>query len=152
MLVKTLLKRKGREIITAGLTTGVAEAMEMLIRNKISCLPVLADNGDLVGVITDKDIFRRIHDTNGAYHDLTVSDVMDDRIVIGLLEDEIADIATLMDHEGVRHVLIVEDKQLIGLISQRDIMRTQAKNREIENRYLNLYMESLSGRDLSGHV
>lgn len=149
MLVKSLLKKKQRSVITAAPETTLAEAMELLISNKIGCLPIL-DQGKLVGIISDKDIFCKVHETSGNYHRFRVCDVMTTDLVVGLLSDELTYIAGVMDKAQIRHVPIVEAGRLIGLVSQRDIIKWQAKDHEVQNRYLNLYMNSLGSRDLSG--
>ena len=149
MLVKTLLANKPREIITSSKKTSLDAAMDLLISNNIGCLPVVDDDGKLIGIISDKDIFRKIHDTKGQYHDLTVGDVMTDALIVGLPDDDIAYIAGVMDKNWIRHVPILDGEKLVGLVSQRDIIRTQAEHHQIENRYLNLYIEGLHSRDKS---
>ncbi|MEE9612833.1 MAG: CBS domain-containing protein, partial [Desulfatiglandales bacterium] len=62
MKVKDVLKNKQREIITADVSTDILAAMELLIKNKISCLPVLGYSGQLVGIVSDKDIFKAIYE------------------------------------------------------------------------------------------
>jgi len=149
MLVKTLLADKPREIITTSRKMSVDAAMDLLITNNIGCLPVVDDDGKLVGIVSDKDIFRKIHQTKGQYHSLTVGDIMTDALIVGLPDDELAYIAGIMDKNWIRHVPILDGEKLVGLISQRDIIRTQAEHHEIENRYLNLYIDGLHSRDKS---
>lgn len=149
MLVKTLLANKPREIITTSKKTSVDAAMDLMISNNIGCLPVVDDEGKLIGIVSDKDIFRKIHDTKDQYHNLTVSDIMTDALIVGLPDDELAYIAGVMDKNWIRHVPILDGEKLIGLVSQRDIIRTQAEHHEIENRYLNLYIDGLHSRDKS---
>jgi CBS domain-containing protein len=149
MLVKTLLANKPREIITTSKKTSVDAAMDLMISNNIGCLPVVDEQGKLIGIVSDKDIFRKIHDTKGQYHDLTVADIMTDALIVGLPDDELAYIAGVMDKNWIRHVPILDGEKLIGLVSQRDIIRTQAEHHEIENRYLNLYIDGLHSRDKS---
>ena len=152
MLVRTLLDQKPRAVITADPTMTMEHAMDLLISNNIGCLPVIKRDGSLVGIISDKDIFRRIHQTRGKYHDLTVEDVMSTDLIVGLPSDEIAYIAGIMDKNWIRHVPIVEGEEIVGLVSQRDIVKFEASSHEIENRYLNLYMDSLHRRDKSGDL
>ena len=152
MLVKTLLEQKPRQVFTATPTMSVENAMDLLISNNIGCLPVVTKDGTLVGIISDKDIFRRIHQTRGHYHDLTVEDVMSTDLIVGLPSDEVAYIAGIMDKNWIRHVPIVDGASVIGLISQRDVVKYEAKSHKIENRYLNLYMDSLHRRDKSGDL
>ncbi len=150
MLVKTLLENKPREIISAKPSTTVDQAMDLLIQNNIGCLPVIDDDGQLAGIVSDKDIFKKIHKTGGDYHSLKVKDVMTTELIIGLPDDDISYIAGIMDKNWIRHVPIVEAEEVVGLVSLRDIIRSQTNNTEIENRYLNMYMDMLHRRDKSG--
>ena len=149
MLVKALLEGKPRRLITAGPSTSIDEAMDLLISNSISSLPILED-GKLSGIITDQDIFKKIHQTKGEYHSLKVQDVMTVELIVGLPDDEIDYIVGLMGKNWIRHVPIVEGEKLIGLVSQRDIVRKQTENTEVENRYLKMYTEGMHRRDKSG--
>jgi CBS domain-containing protein len=126
--------------------------MDVLINKGIGCLPVLDDSGKLVGILSDKDIFKKIHETKGQYHSLNVEDVMSTELIIGLPDDDIAYIAGVMDKNWIRHIPVLDGDNLIGLVSQRDVVKTQTKNINIENRYLNLYMDMFERRDKSGDL
>lgn len=152
MLVRTLLDQKPRQVITADPTMSLENAMDLLISKNIGCLPVVKHDGMLVGIISDKDIFRRIHQTRGKYHDLTVEDVMSTDLIVGLPSDEVSYIAGIMDKNWIRHVPIIEGEEIVGLVSQRDIVKFETASHQIENRYLNLYMDSLHRRDKSGDL
>ena len=152
MRVKTLLKRNQRDLVTALPSTTVDEAMDMLINNNIGCLPVLGHSGKLAGMISDKDIFRKVHETKGNYHDLKVGDLMSTDLIIGVPDDDLAYIASVMDKNWIRHVPIVDGEEMVGLVSQRDIIKTRSSRHERENRYLKMYMDGLHHRDQSGDV
>ncbi len=149
MLVRNILKRKSREVVTTGPSASIDEAMDVLIKNKISCLPVLDDDGKLVGVISDHDIFAEIHRTRGDYHSLKVEDLMTTALIIGLPDDDINYIANVMEQNWIRHVPIVEGERLVGIVSQRDIMIAQSQHIEIENRFLRQHLDGLHMRDKS---
>jgi len=149
MLVKALLESKPRRLITASPSTSIDEAMDLLISNSISSLPIL-EGDKLTGIITDQDIFKRIHQTKGEYHSLKVQDVMTVDLIVGLLDDEISYIVGLMGKNWIRHIPIIEGEKLIGLVSQRDIVKKQTENIEVENRYLKMYTEGMHRRDQSG--
>jgi CBS domain-containing protein len=149
MLVKNLLANKPRDVIAVTPGSSIDDAMSLLISNNIGCLPVLDDDMELVGIVSDKDIFRRIHETKGQYHSLTVEDLMTTNLVVGLPDDDIEYIAGVMKKNWIRHVPIVEDGEVIGLVSLRDILKTTVKTTDIENRYLKMYMDGLHSRDRS---
>ncbi|MEW6412876.1 MAG: CBS domain-containing protein [Candidatus Zixiibacteriota bacterium] len=149
MLVKNLLESKPKEVITVGPHTSIDDAMDLLIRKNIGCLPVLGDQKQLVGIVSDKDIFKRIHQTKGEYHSLKVADIMTTNLIVGLPDDDVTYIAGIMKKNWIRHVPIVEENQVIGLVSQRDILKIMARTTDIENRYLKMYMDGLHSRDRS---
>lgn len=150
MLVKTLLDSKKRDIITTRPSVSVDAAMDVLISNEIGCLPVLDDDESLIGIVSDKDVFRKVHETKGDYHSLTVGDLMTTDLIVGLPEDSVDYILGVMSMNWIRHVPIVAGEKVVGLVSLWDVIRATAKNLEIENRYLRLYMDGLHRRDQSG--
>lgn len=140
MLVKDVLKCKQKGLVTATQNMTIRQAMELLIKNRISSLPVEDDDGKLIGIISDKDIFRKIFETRGDYRVFMVSQLMTTNLIVGLPEDELSYIAGLMTHNRIRHIPIVEKDRLIGIISVGDIVKTQMENMEVENRYLKQYL------------
>jgi predicted transcriptional regulator len=77
---------------------------------------------------------------------------MSTELVVGLPEDDLSYIAGMMAKNVIRHVPILDGEKMVGLISQRDISNSYVEKMEFENRYLNLYMDSLHRRDQSGDV
>ena len=149
MSVKNILAVKSDRIITTKPDTTIDQAMDLLINNKIGCLPVVQNDGKLVGIISDHDIFAKIHATRGDYHSLKVSDLMTTELIVGVPDDELDYIAGVMKKNWIRHVPIVEGDHIIGIISQRDIIKYRVQRAEVENRYL---MDMLHGRDRSGDI
>lgn len=149
MLVRTILEEKSRQLVTGTSETTIKEAMELLIKNGIGCLPILGDKKKLVGIVSDKDIFQRIHETEGDYRTVLLGEIMSSNLVVGVPEDTLKYVAKIMDKNWIRHLPIVDGEDLIGLVSQRDIIKTQAENIQAENRYLKLYTNPLGSRDKS---
>lgn len=149
MIVRKLLEEKPRQIFTATDATAIDEAMQQMITHEICCLPILDETGKLCGIITDRDIFRKIHETKGNYHHLKVGDLMNRNVIVGVPNDDIDYIAGIMYKNKIRHVPIVERGQMIGVISLRDINKTLVKSTQIENRYLRLYADGIGVRDFS---
>lgn len=141
MLVKEIIKTKNQKLITIDAAARVEQAMKLLIGNSISCLPVVGEKDELVGIISDKDIFKRVHADPTGFADATVGDLMSVNIIVGLMTDDIHYIAGIMTKNRIRHVPIVENQLLIGLVSVGDIVKTQIESIEIENRYLKQYIE-----------
>ena len=149
MTVKKIMAIKSEDVITARAETSIDDAMDLLISNKIGCIPVVEEDGKLIGIVSDHDIFARIHATKGDYHSLKVGDLMITNLIVGLPDDDLEYIAGVMKKNWIRHVPIVEGDHVIGIISQRDIIKSRAQRTEVENRYL---MSMLRGRDRSGDI
>ncbi len=141
MLVKDILQAKDRRLITVGPDATLKQAMELLLKNKISSLPVLDDDEKLIGIISDKDIFRKAYEDAPNFQTKTVGDCMSTNLIVGLPEDNLAYIAGVMTENRIRHVPIVERDRIIGLLSVGDIVKTQMEHIKVENRYLWQYIE-----------
>jgi CBS domain-containing protein len=141
MLVNEVLRTKPKSIITAETSTLVSRAMELLLQHRISCLPVLNADRELVGIISDKDIFKLLHERPQAASSQTVSSIMTSDLLVGLPTDEISYIAAIMTNNRIRHIPIMEGKTLVGLLSVGDIVKTLMAHIETENRYLRQYID-----------
>ena len=137
MTIKDILHKK---VITVDKSEKLTRAMHVLIENRISCLPVVDAEGRLIGIISDKDIFKKVHETSGKYHEVSVGECMSTDLIVGLPDDEVSYIAGIMTENRIRHVPIVEGDHMIGLISIGDIVKTQMENIKVENRYLKEYI------------
>jgi CBS domain-containing protein len=144
MLVKDLLKSKKRDVITATPSMTITRAMDLLITNQISCLPVIGDVGELAGIVSDRDIFRAVHKDGRGFSKLCVGDLMTTQLMVGVPDDDIKYIGGVMTQNRIRHVPIVENDNLVGLISVGDVVKAQMDTIEVENRYLKTY---ITGRD-----
>jgi CBS domain-containing protein len=140
MKVRDFMRNNPRQVITARENTLIPATMSLLLQNQISCLPILDDQAELVGIISDKDIFRAAYEDPHGFVDLSVKQLMTTNLLVGLADDDLDYIAGVMTNNRIRHVPIVENKRLIGLLSVGDIVKSQLKNIQIENRYLWKYI------------
>ncbi|MDZ4723103.1 MAG: CBS domain-containing protein [candidate division Zixibacteria bacterium] len=141
MIVRDILRGKQQELVTATVKMTIPHAMEILIKNRISCLPVVDKNLRLAGIISDKDIFRHIFDSLQSFRSSMVEDLMTKKVIVGLESDEIGYIASIMTTNRIRHVPIMRDERLFGLVSVGDIVKTRMMDMEVENRYLLQFIE-----------
>jgi CBS domain-containing protein len=152
MLAKELLKKKPSKIEAITAEATLDEILEKLVAKKIGCLLVTNDSGNLIGIVSEKDVLRKIHEVRDAYHTLTAEEIMSSKVVVALPDDHIDEIAEMMQKNWIRHIPIVEDDEIVGLISSRDINRTLVKNKEVENRFLQQFMDGIHMRDMSGDL
>lgn len=141
VLVRDLLLTKQQRLIVAAPETIIARGMEMMIYYRISCLPIVEQPDELFGIVSDKDIFRHIHEHPTSWRNARIGELMSTDLIVGMPQDDLSYIAAVMTTNRVRHVPIVEGSRLIGLVSVGDIVKTQMRSMEIENRYLRQFID-----------
>jgi CBS domain-containing protein len=139
MNVRDLLQANNREIVTISSENTVSEAMKKIIENKIGALPVI-DGGELQGIISERDMFRAVFDKREDGMNLKVNDVMTKNIVIGFLNDDVENVLALMTNNRFRHLPIMDDKKLVGIVSIGDVVAAKTVKLKVENRYLKDYI------------
>jgi CBS domain-containing protein len=114
-------------IITIGKDEDVYEAMRLMALNNVTGLPVVDDEGALVGIVTEKDILvllcNCLEDTGIDHAIGKVGEFMTRRIVCFHPEDSLSDIAECLSTSNFRRVPILDNGKLVGIISRRDIIR-----------------------------
>lgn len=141
MKVKDILKTKGYEVNTARPNETVIDALRIMIENRVGSLVVIDSERAPVGIITERDIVRLVYKQSGQdWQNLAVSEVMVRNIVVGVFEDDVEYIMKLMTQNRFRHLPIMEDNRLAGIISIGDVVKSLLTDLKTENRYLNDYI------------
>jgi len=135
MKLKEILKAKGNQVETIGPAETIKHAMDKTIKKQIGALVVM-ERESIEGIITERDISRIVHEKGERAFDLAVSDVMTRRLIVCLPDDDIDMAMALMTNNRFRHIPIIHEKKLIGIISIGDIIKAQVHDLKIENRYL----------------
>lgn len=139
MKVHDLLKKKAGTIISISSDRSVREAMQTIITHKVGALPVI-DGGELKGIISERDMFRLAFDKGEAGFKVRVADVMTKDIVIGFLNDDVENVSALMTQNRFRHLPIMDNKKMVGIISIGDVVAANVEKLAVENRYLKDYI------------
>jgi CBS domain-containing protein len=142
MKVRDILKTKGPEVITIHDEKTVFDAMEVLVKNRIGSLLALDGQGAIVGILTERDILYVSYKKHEVLKSTPVKEVMTTDLIIGEPEDELDCVENLMTENRIRHLPILENKRLVGLISIGDVVKHQKKVSEFENRHLKDYIDS----------
>jgi len=140
MNAKTILERKGKKTVTVLPTATIREAMSRLICNGIGSLVVVDTGHEVVGIITERDIFRLTFENDGKVMDIPVSAVMTRELIIAIPSDGIDYLRDLITENRIRHLPVMDEGNLVGLISIGDVLRTETRERAVENRYLKEYI------------
>jgi CBS domain-containing protein len=122
MLVSELFRKTGKKVITVRPQDTVETTSTLLATNNIGALPVRDENGDLVAMISERDIVRGFAENGGQAQHLLVSDLMSPRVVTCAPEETVGAAMVLMSQNRIRHLPVVEDGKMVGIISSRDVM------------------------------
>jgi CBS domain-containing protein len=140
MKVKDVLKVKGPEVITIGDTKQVKDAIRVLVNNKIGVLLVLNEHGKIVGIISERDIIKSIFSSSENFLELPISQIMTTNIIYAEYEDDITNVESIMTKNRIRHLPVMNNKILVGLISIGDIIKALLSDKDYENKYLHEYI------------
>jgi CBS domain-containing protein len=114
-------------VITIGRDEDIYEAMRMMALNNITGLPVVEDDGTLLGIITEKDVLvllcNRLEEASMDREIGRVGDFMTRNVVCFDPEDRLSDIAECLSTNDFRRVPILDNGKLVGIISRRDVLR-----------------------------
>lgn len=136
MDAKTILNRKGRTVYTVSPSATIREAMALLLRHSVGSLLVVDNEGEVLGIVTERDIFRLTFEHEGRVMGIPVEAVMTRNLIIALPHDSIDYLKSLITENRIRHLPIIEDGKLAGILSIGDIVREESSAAAVENRYL----------------
>jgi len=141
MTVGEFLKSHQRHVVTTSPQTPIRDAMALLIDNQIGYLPVINEKDEIEGIIGEREIFKAAFKNPVGFSNASVRDVMTTDPIVGVLDDDLEYIAAVMTNNRLRRVPIVENRRLVGLLSLWDMVRSQLKDMQSENRYLRQYID-----------
>ncbi len=136
MKVKDVLASKGSKVCFVQTNDTIKHAVSTLIQEKIGALLVYDDDKDIVGILTERDIMRAFHEYGKKLEETLVNKVMTRRVIIGTPDDDLEYIMNIMTHNRIRHVPIVENEQLQGIISIGDVVKAQLHDSRAQIKYL----------------
>ena len=147
MKMRDFLKINDRHVITIGPTETLTAAIKKLVENDIGALPVCNDKGELLGIITERDLLKECFQHSSAFGITKVQDVMTKRVAIGNPEDDLDYAISVMKQKRIRHLPIVDNQKVVGMISMRDLLGMQLEETKAEIRYTGLLpRKTRSGR------
>ncbi|MFQ5746505.1 MAG: CBS domain-containing protein [Gemmatimonadota bacterium] len=140
MRVRDTLRRKGGEVITITPDRTVLEAMRLLVEHNIGAVLVVSGEG-ILGILSERDVLRLGADDPSCLETALVGEVMTTDLVVGVPEDAIHYAAAIMTRNRIRHLPIVEEGELRGIVSIGDVVNAIRDQMEAENRYLRSYIQ-----------
>ena len=120
--VRQLLGDKGLAVFTVRPDARVLEALELMDERDVGALPVV-DQGELVGLISERDYARKVILLGRGSKDTPVADIMTEAVCTVTSKQTLEDCMALMTDRRIRHLPVVENGQLAGIISMGDVVK-----------------------------
>ena len=133
MRVIDIIKTKGSEVVSLPPSTTIGDLVDVLQKRRIGAV-VVVDEGSLAGIVSERDVVRFARDS------LTLEDplsaIMTTTVITCSPEDEARDLAEIMTKQRFRHLPVVEDGDLVGIVSIGDIVKARLDELEAERDHL----------------
>lgn len=140
MRIRDILNQKGHDVVTIAPDRTVSQAVERLVEHDIGAL-VVEDEGEVVGIVSERDVLRLGNRDPELWRDTPVAEVMTRELLVGVRDDDLDYVMEIMTENRVRHLPIVEDDELHGIVSIGDVVHASRRNVKAENRYLRQYIQ-----------
>ncbi len=141
MKIRDILHGKGTEVATISPEATIHEAMTALVSRRIGSLVVTDEKRKILGIITERDILRECTARSERIKETLVREVMTPDLIIGVPDDEVSYVMGIMTQNRIRHLPVMTDEHLEGLISIGDVVKAQLEETEFENRYLKDFIQ-----------
>jgi CBS domain-containing protein len=140
MRIKDVIHAKGSQaVVTIGPDASVRELVALLAEHNVGALVVSEDGERVAGIVSERDVVRRLHDDDGVL-DTAVSSIMTADVHTCAAEDALTDLMQAMTEHRVRHVPVVADGRLTGIISIGDVVKNRIGELEFERDQLDSYV------------
>ncbi len=136
MTVRDVLRGKPAQVITVAADVPVLEAVRRLREHQIGALPVVDDRARMIGLFTERDVVWRLADRGAALLKAPVRHCMTTPVHFCKPDDSIRDVMWQMTYRRIRHLPVVEEGRLVGMISIGDVVKSRLEELEEEARVL----------------
>jgi CBS domain-containing protein len=132
MNVATILKLKGRGVVTTSKDKSLLDIAKLLQRHGIGCIVIEGDDGKVAGIVSERDLMRAIGQAGAKALEQPVSDFMTKTVVTARGADTIDRLMAEMTTHRFRHMPVVERGRLIGLVSIGDLVKMRIAEVDME--------------------
>ena len=140
MQLKDILRNKGSKVWMIQEDQTIHEALQILVKQKIGALLVVDDADKIAGIISERDIMRGCYANSKELDAMPVNKLMTKNVILGRPEDEIRQVMETMTKNRVRHIPVVADGKLEGIVSIGDVVKALLEYSEYEIKRLKEYM------------
>jgi CBS domain-containing protein len=138
----TILKGKGDNVLTVTATQAIAVVVSLLAEHRIGAVPVVNEAGEVIGIVSERDIVRGLAKSGPAVVDQAVESLMTSDIKTCSLDNTIDELMQIMTSRRIRHLPVVENRRLRGIVSIGDVVKERLNQAQFEVDALKSYITS----------
>lgn len=140
MRIRNLLEKKGHEVVTVPPSFPVEDAIGLLVKHNIGSV-VVVENKTVLGILTERDILRLASKGCGQMERMKVEEVMTRDVIVGVPDDSLDYVIGVMTRNRIRHLPVVDDGWMQGIVSVGDVIGALGTKVAAENRYMRDYIQ-----------
>ena len=141
MRVRDVIAHKGDTVVTVHPEATCRQLLALLARHNIGAAVVSPDGLAVVGIVSERDVVRRLNDQGAGMLDGPVSDIATQLVATCELDDEIDELRETMTNMRIRHIPVLADGRLVGIVSIGDVVKSTISNLETEKQHLIDYLQ-----------
>lgn len=147
MNISDIVKGKGKTLFTVKKSTLAVEAVAILDEHRVGVLLVTDDNDNVAGIISERDILYKCYKSGEPLKEKKVESLMTkvEDIIVGKIDDTPRRMMNMMVTQNIRHIPIIENDTIIGIVCIDDLLQLILENSEIESRKLSEYIKNPFG-------
>lgn len=139
MLVSEILARKGNYVFTSRPDTNIKDLTTGLHERRIGSAVIVDMWGSTIGIITERDIVYGIATRGKAVLELGVGELMTSSVAICSPDQDLSDVMAILTHRRVRHIVVMDDGELSGIVSIGDVVKHRLDDMQLEVNVLRDY-------------
>ncbi|MDD4868481.1 MAG: CBS domain-containing protein [Mycobacterium sp.] len=139
MRIADILRNKGAAVVTIGPDATVRELLAGLAEHNIGAMVVAGADG-VVGIVSERDIVRQLHAHGVSVLSRPVAKIMTGAVATCTKSDTVDTISALMTNQRVRHVPVLDGKNLCGIVSIGDVVKSRMEELEAQQQQLHSYI------------
>ena len=119
--ISILLRSKGSEVVSVSIDSSVFEAIKIMAERHVGAL-VIFDGSSLAGIVSERDYARKVILKGRNSHDTKVREIMTTPVIFVAPDQTVDECLRLMTKQRIRHLLVVENEEVVGLVSMGDLV------------------------------
>ena len=141
MKATDILADKGTRVVTIHKNNLLVDVMSHFLVNRIGSLVVVDKYDKILGIVAPLDVLKAVHQNPESISTVMVNEVMTEDVIAADPEENVDNLMAIMTENRIRHIPIIQDGKMVGLVSIGDVVKAQLTVQDVEINYMKDYIE-----------